>query len=152
MPGVLFLSFKEEMLNAVIFGHLAVLMIYVYLFRTIPDITRYYDIGIQYYCTIALCVGLLVGSSPFYDKGNKLGYASCLIILFFLENYGYFFLDLKVISSIVSCFFILFVLEWIGYIGFKGGLIIGCAILGTSLYGIALLLEKYGKIFIIYLN
>jgi len=80
------------------------------------------------------------------------GYALMFVVLFFLANYGYFFMDLKVIGSIVSCFFVLLVLEWLGYIGFKGGLIVGCATLGASLYALSLLLEKYGSMIILSLS
>lgn len=152
VPGILFLDFKEKMLNAVVFGHLAVLVVYVYFFRNMPEITKYYDIGIQYYCTIAMCVGLLVGSSPFYKRGSAVGYALLFVVLFFLASYGYFFLDLRVIGSIVTCFFVLLVLEWLGYIGFRGGLIAGCAVLGAALYGASMLLEKYGHMLILSLN
>lgn len=152
VPGILFLDFKEKMLNAVVFGHLAVLVVYVYFFRTMPEITKYYDIGIQYYCTIAMSVGLLVGASPFYKRGSAVGYALLFVVLFFLASYGYFFLDLKVIGSILTCFFVLLVLEWLGYIGFRGGLIAGCAVLGAALYGASMLLEKYGHMLILSLN
>lgn len=151
-PGILFLDFKEKMLNAVVFGHLAVLFIYVALFLNMPHLTQYYDIGVQYYCTIALCVGLLVGGSPFYKMSQASGYVLLFIVLFFLSGYGYFFLDLKVIGSIVSCFFILLILEWLGYWSYKSGLIIGCILLGASLYALAMLLEKYGQFFILSLN
>lgn len=151
-PGILFLDFKEKMLNAVVFGHLAVLVIYVYFFLTMPEVTKYYDIGIQYYCTIAMSVGLIVGSSPFYKRGSAVGYALLFLVVFMLANYGYFFLDLKVVGSIVSCFFLLLVLEWVGYIGFKGGLIAGCAALGASFYALSMLFEKYGHMLILSLN
>lgn len=152
VPGVLFLDFKEKMLNAVVFGHLAVLAVYVYFFLNMPEMTKYYDIGIQYYCTIAMSVGLLVGASPWYKRGSAVGYAILFTVLFFIASYGYFFLDLKVISSIISCFFILLVLEWLGYIGFKGGLILGCAVLGASLYAISLLIEKYSHMLVLVMN
>ena len=151
-PGVLFLGFKDKMLNAVVFGHLAVLIIYVYFFKTMPEVTKYYDIGIQYYCTIAMAVGLLVGSSPFYRKGSAAGYALLFVVVFFLASYGYFFLDLKVVSSIVSCFFVLLILEWFGYIGFRGGMISGCIVLGALLYSLSMILEKYGHLLILSLN
>lgn len=152
VPGVLFLDFKEKMLNAVVFGHLIVLGIYVYFFLTVPELTKYYDIGIQYYCTIAMSVGLLVGASPWYKRGSAVGYALLFAVLFLVSSYGYFFLDLKVISSIISCFFILLVLEWLGYIGFKGGLILGCAVLGASLYAMSLLMEKYSHMLVLMIN
>lgn len=152
VPGILFLDFKEKMLNAVVFGHLAVLVIYVYFFKTMPEITKYFDIGIQYYCTIAMGVGLLLGSSPFYKRGSTAGYALLFVVIFFLASYGYFFLDLKVVGSIVACFFLLFAFEWLGYFGFKGGVIIGCTILGASLYSLSMFLEKYGHMIILSLN
>lgn len=152
IPGVLFLDFKEKMLNAVVFGHLIVLAVYVYLFLTMPNVTKYYDVGIQYYCTIAMSVGLLVGSSPWYKRGSAVGYALLFAVLFLVSSYGYFFLDLKVISSIITCFFILLVLEWLGYIGFKGGLILGCIVVGASLVGVGLLMEKYSHMLVLMVN
>jgi len=145
MPGVLFLNFKESMMPAVVFGHLAVLAIYTYVFKNHPELTMNFDAGIQYYCTIAMCVGLLVAASPFYKRESALGYAVVFIALFAAAAYGYYMYDMKVVSSIIFAFFILFVLEWIGYIGYKSGMIIGAIIIGLGLYGTAMLLEKYGS-------
>jgi hypothetical protein len=65
MPGVLYLNFKESMLPAVVFGHLAVLAIYTFMFKTHPEYTMFFDAGIQYYCTVALAVGLQFDASNF---------------------------------------------------------------------------------------
>jgi hypothetical protein len=152
MPGVLFLNFKESMMPAVVFGHLAVLAIYTYVFKNHPELTMNFDSGIQYYCTIAMCVGLLVAASPFYKRESALGYAVVFIALFIASAYGYYMYDMKVVSSIIFAFFILFVLEWIGYIGYKSGMIIGAIIIGLGLYTTARLLEKYGSMIILTMN
>lgn len=152
LPGTLFLYFKEEMLNAVIFGHLLVLSIYIALFKQTPELTEYFNIGMQYYCTIALGVGLIVGASPFYKIEKAPLYAGLFILLFFLASFGYFFFDLKVMASITFVFFILFILEWIGFFGYQTGLIIGSAIIGGSLFALGLLLEKYGSMIILYVQ
>lgn len=151
-PGILFLDFKENMLNTVVFGHLIVLGGYLSVFRQFPEYSQYFNAGIQYYCTIALCVGLLVGASPFYNIQKSLGFVVMFIALFFAATYGYFFYDVKVVASIIFSFFILFVLEWIGYIGYKSGMIIGATLVGGSLYSISLLLEKYGSMIILHLK
>ena len=151
MPGTLFLYFREKMLSSVVFGHLAVLSIYIVLLKQTPQYTEYFNTGIQYYCTIALGVGLLVGASPFYERENAIGYAGVFILLFFAASFGYFFYDLKVMASILFVFFILFALEWIGYIGYQTGLIFGSAIIGGSLYATAMLLENYGSMLVLIL-
>lgn len=52
--GVLALDFKENMLPAVVFRHLIVLFGYIVTFKNVPEYTAYFNVGIQYYCTIAL--------------------------------------------------------------------------------------------------
>jgi hypothetical protein len=152
MPGVLFLNFKESMLPAVVFGHLAVLAVYTAIFKTHPEYTMFFDAGIQYYCTVALAVGLLVGASPFYKKASAMIYVVLFIILFFMASLGFHVYGMPVASSIIISFFILFILEWIGYIGYQSGLILGSAIIGTTLYGTAMLFEKYGSMLVLTMN
>jgi hypothetical protein len=152
MPGVLYLNFKESMLPAVVFGHLAVLAIYTFMFKTHPEYTMFFDAGIQYYCTVALAVGLIVGASPFYKKDSAIGYGVLFVILFFAASYGFHLYGMPVVSSIIIAFFILFILEWIGYIGYKSGMIMGTAIIGGALYATAMLMEKYGSMLILTMN
>jgi hypothetical protein len=140
------------MLPAVVFGHLAVLAVYVVIFKSHPEFTMFFDAGIQYYCTVALAVGLLVGASPFYKKSSAMGYGALFVILFFAASLGFHIYGLPVVSSIIIAFFILFILEWIGYIGYQSGLILGCAIIGGTLYATAMLLEKYGSMLILSMN
>jgi len=150
--GTLFLHFADKGLSAVVFGHLAALGTYTFLkvSGTYPVAAHVFDSGIEYYCTVALCVGLLVGSSPWaFLKGSRPFMAALFILVFAGAMTGYFFWDLKVIGSIVTCFFILFVLEWIARLGYSGGVVIGSAVLGGTLYGAALLMEKFGSFIVL---
>jgi hypothetical protein len=100
--------------------------------------------GIEYYCTIALGVALLVGCSPFY-KDEKLGpFLVMGIMIFILANIG-FAMGFKSIGSIIDVFMILVFLEWVLYMSWKGGFIIGSLITGLVLYGGALVLESNGR-------
>lgn len=154
MPGVLTLYFKENMLSAVVFGHILVLGLYGFMHAhgLYVEQMQYFNAGIQYYCTVALAVALLCGSSPFVkDKAVGL-YVLMFIGIFFLASAGYFFWDMKVAASIIFCFFALFVIEWVGYLGYQGGLIVGSGLLGAVLYGGSLLLEKYSSMIILSLS
>lgn len=145
--GTLYLHFNREGLFAVVFGHLAALALYIFLKVSglYPASARVFESGLEYYCTIALCVGLVAGSSPWFhvERARPL-MALLLIAVFASAMTGYFFWDLKVIGSIISCFFILFVLGWIAKLGYSAGLVAGSGLLGATLYGAAILMEKYG--------
>lgn len=146
--GTLWLHFKEHAEGAVVFGHLAVLLIYLAVRINAPHAPaiNLFGMGIEYYCTVAMCVGLLVGSAPWMRSEGAVGlYVLTFILVAVAASFGYFLLDIKVIGSIVMCFFILFCLEWLGYLGFQGGVIAGCAILGFSLFGVAVLMEHYSN-------
>lgn len=149
MPGVLTLNFKEEMIHSVVFGHLIVLGSYLSTMNIVPEYTQYFNVGIQYYCTIALGVALLVAASPFYRSEIAVAYALIFIVVAIAASMGYFIYDLKVVSSILMVFFVLFLLEWIAYFGYRGGAIIGSAIFGGTLFGLAMLFEKYGSMIIL---
>lgn len=153
-PGVLTLYFKENMLTSIVIGHLIVLGIYCTLYtnNVYPEYLQYFNVGIQYYCTIALSVALLVGASPFVADKNKGLYLFIFILISLLSTFGYYFWNLQVMASIILCFALLLVLEWIGYIGYKGGFIIGSGVLGCLLYGCSLLLEKYGPMIMLSIN
>jgi hypothetical protein len=155
--GVLFLYFKENALLAMIAGHLVVLGGYIALMHN--DVVASYlvnfNAGIQYYCTIALGVALLVGASPFEFSRKNTGetgfYVLLFIVLAVLAVVGYSFMDVQVMASIILCFFVLFLIEWVGYLGYQGGVIFGSFILGGSLYALALVLEHYSSLLVFHL-
>jgi hypothetical protein len=146
MPGVLFLHFRENAIAAMVFGHLLVLTIFIalLLLGVATAYLTYFNAGIQYYCTVALGVALLVGSSPFYEKSRFL-YFLILISLCVLVTPLYFFFNITILSTILYIFFVLVLMEWIGYWGFKAGVIIGLICIGAILFGLALFLEKYAS-------
>ncbi len=145
-PGVLFLYFKENALAAVVFGHILILSAYIAIYHSgiAQPYIQYFNAGIQYYCTIALGVGLLVGASPFYKQSQALAYFVLFILIVVASTGLYFFLDMTTVATILFIFFVLVFVEWIGYIGFKTGWVVGCALVGAMLYGFSLLLESYG--------
>lgn len=150
--GTLYLHFNDKGLMAVVFGHLAAIALYMLLKVTgsYPVAGHVFAAGIEYYCTIALCTGLLVGSSPWTSMKES---RPMMVVIFILAFAGamtaYFFWDFTIIGSIISCFFILFVLEWIAKLGYSGGVVVGSAVLGASLYGTVLLMEKYGSFIVL---
>ncbi len=152
-PGVLVLDFKEKALPAVVWGHLAVLGAYAALVvnQALPPEAKYFSAGLDYYCTIAMGVGFLVGASPFARRGHEVaGYLALFVAVLFGAIYGYFFYDdLKVIGSILCVFAVLLALEWMGYLSYKAGFIVGTFVLGASLYAVSLALESYGHLIIL---
>lgn len=144
MPGILFLQFKENALAAMVFGHLLALSLYIILLQLgiALEYLTYFNAGIQYYCTLALGVALLVGSSPFYKE------ASIFYFVFFAAvcvaaTLLYFFAGLTGMAIILYVLFVLVFLEWITYLGFKTGVITGLLLIGGLLFAIALILERY---------
>jgi hypothetical protein len=155
--GVLFLYFKENALLAMIVGHLVVLGGYIALMHNdaVASYLVNFNSGIQYYCTIAIGVALLVGASPFEFSRKNTGetgfYVLLFIVLAVLAVVGYSFMDVQVMASIILCFFVLFLIEWVGYLGFQGGVIFGSFILGGSLYALALVLEHFSSLLVFHL-
>lgn len=147
-PGVLFLHFRESALASLVFGHILVLAGYIAIYHSGFGMSyvQYFNAGIQYYCTIALGVGLLVGASPFYKTEKAFAYAFLFLIVFAFSFALYFFLGLPTIATILMIFFTLMFIEWFGYVGFKAGWVVGCATVGAMLYSTSLFLESYGAI------
>jgi hypothetical protein len=147
VPGILFLNFKENALGAMVFGHLLALTIFIVLLQLgiVAEYLAYFNAGIQYYCTLALGVALLVGSSPFYHR-SSIFYFLILTGACIAATFLYFFLNLTTLATILYIFFALVVLEWIGYLGFKAGVVAGLIVIGGLLYSTAMFLEKYSAL------
>lgn len=144
MPGILFFQFKENALAAMVFGHLVALSLYIILLQLgiALEYLTYFNAGIQYYCTLALGVALLVGSSPFYEKASVF-YFLIFIAVCVVATFLYFFAGLTGMAIILYVLFVLVFLEWITYLGFKTGVITGLLLIGGLLFAIALILERY---------
>lgn len=150
-PGLLVLDFKEKALPAVVLAHLAILGTYAVLVATqaLPPEAKYFSVGLEFYCTIAMGVGFLVGASPFQRRSGA-GYLALFVGVLMAGVYGYFFYDdLKVIGSILCVIAVLLALEWGGYLCSKAGFILGAVLLGAALYGLSLGLEAYGHLLIL---
>jgi hypothetical protein len=149
MPGILFLHFKENALPAMVFGHLLALTIFIVLLQLgiATEYLAYFNAGIQYYCTLALGVALLVGSSPFY-RSASIFYFLIFIAVCVAATFLYFFAGLTGMAIILYILFVLVFLEWIAYLGFKTGVITGLLLIGGLLFAIALILERYASVII----
>jgi len=149
MPGILFLHFKENALAAMVFGHLLALTIFISLLQLgiATEYLAYFNAGIQYYCTLALGVALLVGSSPFY-KSASIFYFLIFIAVCVATTFLYFFAGLTGMAIILYILFALVFLEWMAYLGFKTGVITGLLLIGGLLFAIALILERYAGVII----
>ncbi len=152
-PGVLMLDFDDKAMPAVVFGHLLVLASYcvAQVAGVLPAQAKLFEVGLQYYCTIAMGVGFLVAASPFgwRNKGNPGAFLALFLFVAAAAVYGYFFYDLKVIGSIVLVFGALLFLEWVGYLSYKTGFLFGTFAMGAVLYGFSLLLERYSHLIIL---
>ena len=150
-PGVLTMSFHKNGTPAIVFGHLAVLIAYVAMKITghLPQETPLFAVGLEYYCTIAMGVGFLVGASPFDSLEGTGAYLLFFVLVTLAAVSGYFFFDLKVIGSILCCIAVLLALEWIGYLSFSISFLAGTFIMGLTLYGCALLLERYASMIVL---
>lgn len=146
-PGVMILDFKEKMINSVIFGHLIVILAFAYMLNNsiMLEEIKYFNAGVQFYCTIALGVALIVASSPFYKIEQSLGYIVLFTLIAGLASIGYFFAQMQTSAIIVWIFFALMFIEWGGYIFSKLGGIAFLALSGISLYTLTMFLEKYGQ-------
>lgn len=152
-PGILTLGFHDKGTPAVVLGHLAVLTAYCVAKATghLPVQAALFSVGLEYYCTIAMGVGFLVGASPFNFRQAMAtgGYLLLFVLVAFAAIAGYHFLGLKVVGSIVCVFGVLLALEWVGYLSYKTGFGMGTATLGAVLYGASVLLEKYGHFIVL---
>lgn len=142
---------ERNMLLPVVVSNLLVLGSYS--FVTITGITipylMYFSVGIQYACSLALCVCLLIISSPFFKEEDEfpIGFILMLIVSalgFYAGNiYG-----LDVIAAFTNTFFVLFMIEWFFYSVHKAHYSIILILAAAALYGVAELLLKYPELFV----
>ncbi len=145
----------EKEIHNVTFTTLFILGIYsaVRIFNIeVPYLESFY-IGIEYVCSIALGVCLLIGSSIYIYEGRRKsfpkGLYTVMFVLVTIASMGISTLyGITVPSAIITTFFALYILGNIGYMTSKVNYIFMTFVLGAMLYGTALLMEKYPAYFV----
>jgi hypothetical protein len=142
---------KEEHLGTAIISNLIILVTYSLIKINGIDIPHleHFSVGIEYLCSLALGICLLIASSPMLDSNKNFGLATFLMFLCSgLALAGSVFFGLTTIAAFLNTIFVLYILEWIGYMSEKSGWVAFMFTLGSSLYGLAILLEKYPQYFV----
>ena len=110
---------------------------------------EYFSIGIEYVCSLAFIVALLINSS--FVNGNKSGFSLSVLLMFVsfgLSLTGIYLFNMSVIPVIINTGFFLFMLSWIGYFSLRIGNLISIFIMSSILYGVALLIESRPEMFV----
>lgn len=153
-PGVLWMDFENKALPAVVFGNLGALLLYTGLKLTghLPAEATLFEVGLTYYCTIAMGVGFLVGASPFAWRQSKspIGYLVLFLVTLLAALAAYVFFDFKVVGSILSVFAVLLALEWHAKLCMQAGFVFGMFLLGSALVGLSTMMERHGHLLVLY--
>lgn len=144
MPGVLFLDIRRNAVGALLISHTLILIAYVAAKHAAVPYLPLFAAGFEYYCPIGLGLAMLVGVSPWHRHGFGFNFLVALAI-FGLAMFGYSFYSEHGIGAIIGIFAALLLIEWVMYASWCGGLIIGTAMTGAILYGIAMVLESNGR-------
>jgi hypothetical protein len=110
---------------------------------------EHFSIGIEYVCSLALCVCLLITSSPFFT--DEEGFGLCFLLMILVSIAGFSigtFYGLTVIAAFTNTFFVLFVIEWLLYSVKDTNYTIIMGILAVLFWGIAKILSNYSQYFI----
>jgi len=144
-PGVLTLHVRDKALASVVFGHLLVLLAYsaAQLSGHWPSPARVFETGLQYYATIALGTGFLIGASPFRFTPHRGAYLALFLLVLVAALAAYHLADFKVIGSILSVFGVLLALEWLGHLCWRSGFLRGSFIMGITLFAASLAAERF---------
>lgn len=152
-PGVLWMDFEDKALSSMIFGNLTALILYTSLKLSghLPPAAELFEVGLTYYCTIALGLGFLVGASPFKWRHIKspVGYLALFILTVLGFLFAYVFYDFKVVGSILCVFAVLLALEWHAKLCNEAGFVGGMFLLGAALVGLSSVMERYGHLLVL---
>ncbi len=151
--GVLALTVRERGIATAVWGHLALLLLYVRLKVSghLAPQAIWFAAGVEHYATVALGVGLFLATAPFIASppARRLAYLAVFAGVVVVASLGYHLFGLKVIGSIVGLFALLVALEWLGYLAYRAGFLLGTVIAGALLYGLALLVERFGGLVVL---
>lgn len=141
---------KEGQLPVVIGTNLLILIAYSTMKILNIEVMHleYFQVGIEYVCSIALGICLLIASAPFRDSKVEAAYSILMILVSGTALIGSTFYGLSVIGAILNTCFVLFVLEYLAYLTYKVHYIFMTFVIGISLYGLALLVEANPQYFV----
>jgi hypothetical protein len=141
----------DNFLPIIIFCNLLVLSVYSFIKIMGIDIPyfEHFEFGIQYVCSLALCISLLIASSPYLSDEKGFGLSLLLMILVSIAGFsGGVFYNLEVIPAFTNTFFVLFIIEWLLYTVKDSGRTIFVGILAVLFFAIGHLLSKLPEYFI----
>jgi hypothetical protein len=142
---------EEKALPIVIMSNGLAIGIYSFLSiggYNIPGL-EYFSIGIEYACSLALSICLLIGASPWFSKDDTFAQNVILMIVFTVLGFiGSSFYGLSVIGAFMNTVFVIWALEWIGFKSLKAGFLIFSAVACVACFALALLLESNSQYFV----
>lgn len=139
----------DKFISPVILSTLLILGIYSYLkIGNIDFYQTYFKVGIEHLCSFALGITLFIAASPYSPKNYRPLAIPAMLLISFVAFYIGNFYNFSVVSSYMNTMFILWLITWLSYLGHKVHTIFTFAIIGASLYSIALLIEKFPEYFV----
>lgn len=136
----------KDILLSLLFIHTLALVVYI----LSPLDLSYFDKGVQYIFSGIILFLLISNTVPEIENKMKLFYSVYFTIITFLSLASYVYFDTKLISTLVFTGYYIFIFMWLAYYTFKANMIIGLMTVGLTLYGSALLLEKFGSYLVFY--
>lgn len=137
---------EKDIILSSLFMHTLALVVYI----LSPLDLGYFDKGVQYIFSGIILSILIFNTVP--EIGNKMKpfYIVYFTIITFLSLASYVYFDTKLISTLVFTGYYIFIFMQLAYYTFKANMIIGLMTVGLTLYGSALLLEKFGSYLVFY--
>lgn len=143
-PGVVALDLSEKFVSITILTNTVLLAAIAYCKLQGIEITHLtlFEKGVFYYMPIGTGLAMLVGLSPWYRGTDKI---LCVILSAVTITAAIVMFGVPATSTsavILLIFAVLAVLEWIAYFSFSAHLMVGLAVTGAFLFGLAVWLES----------
>lgn len=143
-PGVVALDLSEKFVSITILTNTALLAAISYCKLQGIEIIHLsiFEKGIFYYMPIGTGLAMLVGLSPWYRGTDKI---ICVVLSAITIGTAILMFGVPATSTsavILLIFAVLAVLEWIAYFSFSTHLMVGLAVTGGALFGLAVWLES----------
>lgn len=141
----------EKLLPIVIMTNGLAIGLYSFLSINGTTITglEYFSVGIEYACSLALSICLLIGASPWFsDEKSFVQNVALMILCTVLGFIGSTFYGLTVIGAFMNTVFVIWLLEWLGYLAFKKGFLLFSGVACVSCWVLAEFLENNSQYFV----